>query len=239
MQNQIEKIVEQLKAYFQKAGFQKAVVGLSGGVDSSLTAALTVKALGKENVTGIMMPNEEVSSAHSIKDAKKVATQLETQTHSIPINPFLEQYKKLSWIPNKLADINIQARIRATVLYHYANTHNALVVGTGNKTELKLGYFTKYGDGACDVLPIGNLYKSQVWEMAKAMELPQSVIEKAPSAELSHGQTDEEDLGMRYTQIDEILKKLEAGHKAETDEEKRIFERVKNNEHKNNMPPIL
>jgi len=239
MTDQIQKIITQLKTYFQKAGFQKAVVGLSGGVDSALTATLAAKALGSENITGIILPHEGVSSAHSIEDAQKIANQLGIKTHLVPINPFLAEYKKLPWTSSNLADINIQARVRATILYHYANTHQTLVLGTGNKTELKLGYFTKYGDGACDVLPIGSLYKTQVWKMAKAMGLPQCIIDKPPSAELMENQTDEGELGMSYAQMDEILRKMESGVALKTEEEKRMLEQVEKNQHKGEMPKVL
>ena len=234
-----DSIVSQLKEFCQKAGFSKAVVGLSGGVDSALTAKLGVMALGAENVTAILMPNEGTSTGHSVSDAESWAKELGIKYQIIPIGPFLSQYKALPWKSSHLADVNIQARARATILYHFANTHDALVLGTGNRTEETLGYFTKYGDGACDVLPIGNLYKTDVWEMGAELGLPEVILKKTPSAELMEGQTDEGEIGMSYAEMDAALRKFEAGGKAETDGERALEARIAKNAHKSQMPPVL
>lgn len=233
------KIVEWLELFFHKAGFQKAVLGLSGGVDSALTAKLGVMALGKENVTAILMPNEGVSSDHSVTDAKAWAEELGIEHHILPIQSFLKNYVDLPWAADELATMNVQARVRMTILYHYANSHNALVLGTGNKTEEMLGYFTKYGDGGVDVLPIGSLYKTDVWEMAKELNLPKAIIGKTPSAELREGQNDEEEIGMAYPEIDQILKKLESGTKADSEAEKKLEALMKFNHHKGMLPPVI
>ncbi len=232
-------IAQNLEKFFQKAGFQKAVVGLSGGVDSALTAKLAVIALGKENVTGILMPNVGVNSDHSVSDANAWAKELGIERHTVPIQSFLENYKALPWNESEVAQMNLQARVRMTILYHYANSHGALVLGTGNRTEEVLGYFTKYGDGGADVLPIGNLYKMEVWEMSKALNLPESIIQKPPSAELREGHTDEEEIGMSYGKVDEILRKFEAGGVAETEQEKVLWDRIEANRHKHVMPPVI
>lgn len=234
-----EILVKGLKDFFQKSGFKKAVLGLSGGVDSALVAKLAVMALGKENVTALLMPKEGLSSAHSISDAKAWAEELGIKYEIIPINPFLKNYQALPWKETQQAHMNIQSRIRATILYHYANCHGALVLGTGNKTELTLGYFTKFGDGAADILPIGNLYKTEVWEMAKELVLPEAIIQKTPSAELREGHTDEAEIGMSYAEIDEILKKFEIRGKAETKNEMKLEARIQINEHKHQTPPII
>jgi len=237
--SKIDTIVTKLKEFFNKAGFSKAVVGLSGGVDSALTAKLGVMALGKDNVTAILLPNEGMSSQHSKDDAEAFAKELGIEYHIISINEFIEPYDNLPWKGSDHAKMNIQARKRANILYHYANTHEALVLGTGNKTEETLGYFTKYGDGAVDVLPIGSLYKTEVWAIAKELGLPEAIINKVPSAELRPDHTDEDEIGMTYAKMDEILKKFEDGGEAETPNEKMLYDRILENRHKSELPPVI
>ncbi len=239
MKEAIDRILNGLYTFLKSANHQKAVLGLSGGIDSALVAKLAMMAIGKENVTTLILPNEGMNSEESAKDAQEFAEELGINHHTISINDYLERYQDLPWKPSKLADMNIQARVRATILYHYANTHGALVLGTGNKTELMLGYFTKHGDGACDVLPIGALYKTDVWEMSKQLNLPDKIINKAPSAELQKAQTDEEEIGMTYAEIDVILKKFEAGGKPITHKEMIIEKRIRANLHKNKLVTIL
>ncbi|MBN2096018.1 NAD+ synthase [Candidatus Peregrinibacteria bacterium] len=239
MQKKADHIVAELSAYFKKVGISKAVVGLSGGVDSALTAKLGVMALGKENVTALILPNEGVNKPQNVQDAVDWARELGIQSHVILINPFIDAYEKLPWRSSSLAKMNIQARVRMTLLYHYANTHNAIVLGTGNKTELMLGYFTKHGDGATDILPIGNLYKTDVWKMSEYLGLPEIIVHKTASAELMRDQSDEEEIGLQYAEIDSILKKFEAGKKPSTEDEQKLFDRMKANEHKNEGPPVI
>jgi NAD+ synthase len=235
----IEEIVKKLRQFFQDAKYRKAVVGLSGGVDSALTAKFGVMALGKANVTAILMPNDGMSSHHSLSDAKAWAEELDIECHIVPIGAYVEQYSNLPWTASEEAHMNVQARVRATILYHYANTHGALVLGTGNKTEEVLGYFTKYGDGAVDVLPIGNLYKTEVWEIGKALGLPEAILKKTPSAELKEGHTDEDEIGMSYAELDQILQKFESGGKPKTENEQKIYSRIQANAHKYSLPPVI
>jgi len=239
MDKRIKQIVDGLKKYFEQAGFKKAVLGLSGGVDSALTAKLAVLALGEENVIALLMPNRGTSSDHSLHDAIALADELGIEYRVLSIGDTVDRYKKLPWKASEEAEMNIQARIRMTILYHYANSHQALVLGTGNKTEETLGYFTKYGDGACDVLPIGSLYKTDVWKLAGELSLPKAIVEKTPSAELKEGHTDEEEIGMSYAEIDKILKKYEKGLSAETEAEQKIYSRIAANRHKCALPPIV
>ncbi len=239
IEEKINHIVAHLTGYFKEAGIKKSVVGLSGGVDSALTAKIAVMALGKENVTALILPNEGLNKPESVPDAENWAKELDIEYHVIPINPFLEGYDKLPWQSSSLASMNIQARVRMTLLYHYANTHNTIVLGTGNKTEIILGYFTKYGDGACDVLPIGNLYKTDVWEAAKHLNIPKAIVEKTASAELMRDQTDEEEIGLEYAEIDEILKKFEKGEKPSNESEQKLYDRIVRNQHKMEIPPII
>lgn len=239
MDPRIDKIAQGLKDFFEKAGFKKAVVGLSGGVDSALVAKFAVLALGKENVTALLMPHDDISLASSLPDAKAFAEELGIEYRTVSVRDYVERYKKLPWDETELAHMNIQARIRMTILYHYANSHNALVLGTGNKSEITLGYFTKYGDGGADVFPIGDLYKTDVWKIAEELSLPKTIIKKTATAELKAGQTDEGEIGMSYVEIDEILKKFEAGGTAETDNEKELMQRIESNKHKGELSPVI
>lgn len=239
VQLKADHIVAELSSYLKKVGILKAVVGLSGGVDSALTLKLGVMALGADNVIALIMPNDGLTKPKNVRDAENWANQLGANYHTIPINPFIDGYEKLPWESSSLARMNIQARVRMTLLYHYANTHDAMVLGTGNKTELMLGYFTKHGDGATDILPIGGLYKTDVWEMSEYLGVPEVIVHKTASAELMRDQSDEEEIGLQYAEIDAILKKFEAGKKPSNDDEQKLFERMKTNEHKNEGPPII
>ena len=153
----------------------------------------------------------------------------------IYINDFKKNFDKLEWKQNKIAKMNTASRIRAVILYNYANAHNALVIGTSNKTELKLGYFTKYGDGACDIEVIGDLFKTEVIELSKFLKIPEKIINKVPTAELYHGQTDEAELGASYEEIDKILK----NNKSDSNLSKKIKKRIKDNEHKGKIPYVV
>ena len=168
-----------------------------------------------------------------------------TDTHTracsytiIPINKFIQPFKGVSWKINKIAHINTKSRIRANILYNYANNHNALVIGTSNKTEIALGYFTKYGDGACDIEIIGSLYKTEVINLSKFLKLPENVITKQPTAELFHGQTDEKELGANYQEIDKILKTIK-NKTSKSKLEKEIIKRINQNKHKTESIPII
>jgi NAD+ synthase len=239
MNSSSKHIAGEIKRFFKKAGKKKAVIGLSGGVDSALTTKLAVIALGKNNITALIMPNTRIKQDEAVKDAVSWAKELGIKYEIVKIDEYIANYKNLPWKESNIARINIQARVRATILYHYANSHDALVLGTGNKTELTLGYFTKYGDGACDILPIGNLYKTEVWEMSKELGLPEKIIKKTPSAGLAPGQTDEGEIGMPYVKMDEILKRSAKGIKPKTPAEKKLSKRIMANKHKSEMPPII
>ena len=237
--SKVDSIIANLESFFRKANKQKAVIGLSGGVDSSLVTKIAVMTLGKDNVTALILPNLDINQTECVADAENFAKELDIKHYTIPINDCLKSFDKMPWEATEMANMNGQARARACILYHYANSNDALVLGTGNKTELTLGYFTKYGDGACDVLPIGSLYKMEVWELSKELELPGKIINKTPSAGLAPGQTDEREIGMSYTEIDKILKKFEQGKKAESENEKKLWERIQVNKHKSEMPPVI
>ncbi|MDD3051829.1 MAG: NAD+ synthase [Candidatus Cloacimonetes bacterium] len=203
--SEIDKIADFIKRKFSETGRIKAIIGLSGGIDSAVSAALCVKALGKENVFGLMMPYKK-SSKESLKDAIAVKDFLRIETQQIDISPMIDAYFD-NYEPQ--ADLlrrgNRMARERMCILFDYSAKLNGLVVGTGNKTEILIGYFTQHGDGACAFEPIGNLYKTEVRQAAKILGLPSVVIEKKPTADLWNGQTDEDEIGLSYDLLDDIL----------------------------------
>ncbi len=211
MHNTYTKIIAGIQKYFREAQIENAVIGVSGGIDSALTLKLTVDALGPERITAVMMPEKGISTDENHLHAKTLCQFLNVENFTVPINKFLMDFLSLPWKPNDLAQINTKARVRMVILYSFANTRNALVMGTSNKTELALGYGTKYGDLAADVEVIGDLFKEDVYALAEHVGLPNEFIEKAPSAELYSGQTDEEELGMTYREIDTVLKKMMEG----------------------------
>jgi NAD+ synthase len=187
-----------------KVGFERVVIGLSGGVDSSLTCALAVRALGPENVIPVIMPYR-TSSPASEADARAVCEQLGITPVVIDISPQIDAYFERFPDADQMRRGNKMARERMTVLYDQSLAQRALVIGTSNKTELLLGYGTVFGDQAHALNPIGDLYKTQVWMLARALGLPPQVIEKPPSADLWEGQSDEQELGFQYAVVDVLL----------------------------------
>lgn len=191
-------------------GDRSAVVGLSGGVDSAVVAYLLAEAVGAERIHGCFLP----SSTNLPSDAADVATiaqYLGINYETVPIDPIVTTYTAHVGELDQLAVGNLKARIRMTILYARANQRSAMVIGTGNKTELALGYFTKYGDGGVDVLPLAGTYKTAVWELARELGVPEQIITKPPTAGLWAGQTDEAELGMTYTLADQILQAIAQG----------------------------
>ena len=200
-----EELVTQLKDFFSRIGKKKAVIGVSGGIDSAVCLTLATEALGPGNVTALFLPEEALTSSASRQDALLLTKNLGVPLHIVPIDAFIHQAGAFPWTPNHLARINIKPRTRMLILYHFANTHDAIVIGTSNKSEILLGYGTKHGDCAADVLPLGDLYKTEVFELAQELGIPESIISKRPSAELFPGQTDEEEMGILYATADRIL----------------------------------
>jgi len=203
----VELIVEFIKEEVGKARAKGVVLGISGGIDSALVGKLCVMALGDDNVQGLFMPaDKDVNS-----DSRLVAKYLHIYANAIPIGDACQKIAMLTGAFDPVPLGNIKARMRMVVLYAHANKNNMLVAGTSNKSEMLTGYFTKYGDGGCDIEPIGDLYKTDVWTLAKHLALPPSIIEKVPSAELWAGQTDEKELGLSYEKLDRLLQFLELG----------------------------
>ncbi|MDP7244107.1 MAG: NAD+ synthase [Flavobacteriales bacterium] len=240
-------LVAGIRDYFDKHKCKKAVIGLSGGIDSSVSAKLVADAIGKENVRALIMPLKGLSSEENIQDAVEFCTLNGIDYSLVYVNDFIKAFEKLEWEQNKIAEMNTASRIRAVILYNYANTHNSLVIGTSNKTEILLGYFTKYGDGAVDIEVIGDLLKTEEKELAKFLGIPEKIINKTPTAELYHGQTDEKELGASYDVIDKILKLYVDGNSMlniiekgfEKEKVENIFSRIEKNKHKLEMPVVL
>jgi NAD+ synthase len=197
-------LVEFIRDEVQNAGFGKGVIGLSGGVDSSVAAFLAAQALGKKNVVGVLMPYK-TSSPDSKQDAEEVVKILDIKHDIVDITPMVDAYINRDHGMDQVRKGNIMARQRMIVLYDISYREQALVIGTSNKTEILLGYGTLYGDTACAVNPLGDLYKTQVWQLAEALGIPKNIIEKKPSADLWEGQTDEGELGFAYKKVDKLL----------------------------------
>ena len=240
------ELVEFLRENFKKAGFSKAVLGLSGGIDSALVAYLLRDALGKENVLAIMMPYKS-SNPDSLNHAKLVIEDLKINSKTIEITDMIDAYFKNEKEASSLRMGNKMARERMSILFDYSSKENALVVGTSNKTEIYLGYSTQFGDSACVLNPIGDLYKTNIWDLSRYLKIPNELIEKKPSADLWEGQTDEQEMGLTYKEADQVLyRMLEENKKVEEvlaegfnkDLVDNIVRRMNRSEYKRRMPLI-
>jgi len=237
-----------IKQKIEESGAGGAVIGLSGGLDSAVVAKLCADALGAEKVLCLIMP-EAATSEEDIKDALSLAGELGVEYRVIDITNIIAAFSELL-SPTELdsnALGNIKARSRMITLYIHANLENMLVMGTSNKSELATGYFTKFGDGGADFSPIGDLYKTQVFELARAIGISDDLVIKPPAAGLSEGQTDEGELGLSYEIMDRILLGIELkmatediANKVDADiaEVERIQDLVSKNVHKRKMPLI-
>ncbi len=201
-------VVRFLKDYFAGAGKAKAVVGLSGGLDSAVSAALAARALGPDHVIGYILPSATTDD-QDLEDANAVADHLGLEARTLPIAKTVDALEEEHAGFSKQGRGNAAARVRMIQLHEAAYREDALVLGTGNKSELLCGYFSKYGDGGVDVQPLGDLYKTQVRLLADHLGLPERVRTKPPSAGLWKGQTDEHELGLPYETLDRILLGLE------------------------------
>jgi NAD+ synthase len=233
----------------REAGARGVVVGISGGIDSAVVATLCTKALGKRRVIALIMPERDTTEKRDAEDAVGLAKHLGVEYYTIDFSSVYKEFKtilptfgKEERIPNG----NLRARIRMCILYYFSNSRNLLVAGTGNRSELKMGYFTRYGDGGVDFLSIGGLYKTEVRKLAERLGVPKEVIKKKPSPGLWEGQTAEGELGISYSKLDRILERIgkendrviarELGLKESTI--KKVRERVKLMKFKCEMPDI-
>lgn len=239
-------IVEFIKSKVNEANSDGIAIGLSGGIDSTLVAYLACEAVGPDNVFGITMPSATTPTEDNIHGSE-VAQNLGMNYKQIAIDSILKEYLSLTQLDNNnLAIGNLKARIRMSVLYYYANYKNYLVIGTGNKSEILIGYFTKHGDGACDMEPIGDLYKSEVFKLSEYLNISEEILNKPPRAGLWEGQSDEDEIGMSYDLLDKILyfytekdmKNTEIAQKLDisVDDVDMIITKIKRSEHKSKVP---
>jgi NAD+ synthase len=200
-----EKLIRFIKKKLSKAGFSRVVLGISGGVDSATAAYLSVKALGSERVFGAMMPYK-TSSKEAIADARCVIKDLGIKGEMVDITSMIDSYfEEYQSEADNIRRGNKMARERMSILYDLSKKYDALVLGSSNKTELLLGYGTIYGDIACALNPLGDLYKTQVRQLASHLRVPQRIVDKVPTADLWPGQTDEGELGYSYAELDRLL----------------------------------
>lgn len=235
-----------IRSELNRVGFTRAVIGLSGGIDSALSLALTTEAIGKENVLAVRMPYK-ASSQDSLDHAQLLIDQLGVQSRTISITEMADPLIALDPQMSKTRKGNIMARCRMIVLYDQSEAFGGLVIGTSNKTEILLGYSTIFGDSASALNPIGDLYKTQVRQLARAMKIPAEIVEKAPSADLWANQTDESELGFTYEEVDKLFYllidqryRVEECVDAGFDENfvRAVMKRVQRNQFKRMLPPI-
>lgn len=222
------------------SGADGIVIGVSGGVDSSVAAVMSCRAVGRERVLGLMLPSL-VTRKEDREDAELLCRRLGIEQQVISIDPVLDAYRRMpgfSETPYLLG--NLMARTRMAILYYHANRDNRLVCGTSNRTEYLLGYCTKFGDNAADLQPILHLYKTEIFDLARDLGIPESIVRKRPSAGLWEGQSDEAELGLTYPEIDAALGALEQNRWVSTTPvEERVLALVRKNGHKRMSAPSL
>lgn len=243
----VERVITSfIREELSKFGFEKGIIGLSGGMDSTVCAFLAVGALGAKNVVGLIMPYGK-SFKQDVEDAVKVVRLLKIKGKTIDISPMVDAYFSLFPTQDRVLRGNKMARERMSILYDFSAREKALILGTSNKTELLLGYGTIHGDLACALMPLGDLYKTQVLQMGDYLRIPENIRKKVPTAGLWEGQTDEGELGFTYEEADNILfrlvdKRLSAleviAQGYEKEKVERIISLIKSSEFKRKLPPI-
>ena len=239
MQTLRDQIVSWIRDEVRGAKAVGAVFGLSGGLDSSVVGVLCKEALG-ETVLALILPCE--SKKEDVKHALLVAQEFGIRSDTVDLTNLYRSFLELLPEAGVLPKANLKPRLRMASLYYFANSLNYLVVGTGNRSELEVGYFTKHGDGATDILPLGGLYKTEVKKLAQELGIPKEIVEKPPSAGLWENQTDEGELGLTYERLDEILSHLARGAQPlelEPSELKLVKDLIARSEHKRNPPRVF
>lgn len=246
--NEITIVIKDfIKTYVENSGCKGVVIGISGGLDSAITAILCQRALGKNKTFCFFMPDDATPET-DIKYQEILVEKYDLQCETKNISKIIKNMMENCIIkPDKMALANIKARIRMILLFEYANMNRLIVCGNSNKSELLVGYFTKYGDGAADIMPIGDLYKTQIYQLAKFLKIPKVIIDKTPTAGLIKYQTDEKELGFTYELLDKVLmgferKKDISDIAKNTGLKKSDVEKIKNklikNQHKRRSPLI-
>jgi NAD+ synthase len=232
----VDSIADWIRARVALAGANGVVVGLSGGIDSATVAALAARGLGPDHVLGAIMPVH--SQPEDLTHAELAAETFGIHTTTIDLSDAFDVLLRSLPDGSDLANANLKPRLRMLTLYHLSNTKGLMVAGTGNKSELLVGYFTKYGDGGVDILPLGGLYKHEVRTIARELGVPTAIIEKAPSAGLWADQTDEDEMGITYGELGSILEAIERGDTTgfPPDRVARVEQMIADSEHKRHMP---
>ena len=232
------KIIRFIKKEVKRSKAKGVVLGLSGGVDSAVVAVLCAQALGKDRVLCLILPcgNQKQDSL----DARALVKKFKLNARVIDLEGVYRAYMKILPKAGRMASANLKARLRMTVIYYFANKFNYLVCGTSNRSERMVGYFTKFGDGAADFLPLGALLKKQVRQLAAALNIHEDIITKAPTAGLWPGQTDEKELGMSYNDLDDILLRLQKRQKqaCKSNLVQKVKSSIESSQHKRRLPPI-
>lgn len=232
------KIINWIREQVKQAEAHGIVLGLSGGLDSCVAAFLARQALGKNRVLGLILPCH--SQRSDLDDAKLFARKFGIKTKTVDISAIFDSLIRILPPADRLTKANIRPRLRMLVLYYFARKLNYLVCGTSNKSEIEAGYFTKYGDGASDIVPLGDLFKTQVKKLARDLGIPEKIIHKPPTAGLWPGQTDEIEMGITYQELDDILGCWETNKKQVLPRNKvnKVKEMVRRSEHKRQGPKI-
>jgi NAD+ synthase len=245
------KIVDYLRENVEKSGLENAIVSISGGIDSAVSLVLTVRALGPGRVTALTLPERDITPPCDITDVMQLTGAYDVTCDTVEITPVITCLSKIlpKYNPeDRVSTGNLKARTRMIIAYHYANVNHAMVVGSTNRTEWMTGYFTKYGDGGVDLMPLADLYKNQIRQLAEYLDIPRTIITKTPTAGFWSGQSDEEELGVKYDILDLILLGFERGMPDEDisraldknlDLVRLIRARVEANGHKRHIPTIL
>lgn len=233
-----QKIITWIRKEVRQANAGGVVFGLSGGLDSALIAALCRQALGRDKALALILPCQ--SNKADLADARLIVKTLKIKTKYIDLGPLYKICQSLLPRAGRITQGNLKARLRMAILYYFANKLDYLVCGTSNKSEILTGYFTKFGDAAADILPLADLLKSQVRELAKTLAIPRRIIDKPPTAGLWPAQTDEAELGLSYARLDSILLGLLGKQKKAQPVGlvRKIKTRIKSTEHKRQLPKI-